>query len=184
MHDFLDKRKIKPRLASVLARTVKTEAPSFEADRQAIIAQGQNAAARAQDGTSSDKLAANVASMAGTQSALSRLAGQESQAVAANDARNAQASNRTNAMNTQILNREVQQQQSRDLAQMRGISNEWGNIASKSLGFMGDLNRQGLDRERMDLTRQAYNQQGQLDRAALAQYEETGRLPEYYTKPK
>ena len=94
-----------------------------------------------------------------------------------------EAQNQAMAQNVGMLNRAQEQQTQRELAAMRGIAGERGQIAGKSLGFLGDLNKQKLDRDRMDLTRQAYNMQGQLDRAALKQFEETGKLPEYY-RPK
>jgi hypothetical protein len=170
--------------AANLASTVQTRAPNMDAGRQAILAQGRNASQRASGGSPSDQMAANIAAMGGTQSALSRYSGQEAQVQAQNDARNAQAVNQTNARNVGILNRQQTQEQARDLAQMRGIGKERGNISNKSLGFIGDLNNQRLDRDKMDLMYANYNRNGTLDRAAQKQYEEQYTLPEFYRKKK
>ncbi len=167
-----------------LQRTVSVDAPSMEATRQAIKAQGRTAAESAAGQSPQNQLAARAAAMSGTQSALSRLAGQEAQTEAQYDAMNARARQQAEAQNVASLNRMAEQMTARDLAQMRGIAGERGAISTKTLGFLGDLNRQQLDRDRMDLVRQRYNMQEQMDRAALKQFEETGILPEYYRKPR
>jgi len=166
-----------------LQKTVTTKAPSLESTRQAIIAQGRNQA-NATGTSPQGNVAQRAAAMAGTQSALSQLGGQEQRMQSQVDARNAQMSNQANARNVYAMNRSLEQQTSRDLAQTRGIANEWGNIASKSLGFIGDVNRQKLDRERMALTERRYDQFGVMQRNAYEYYQANGKWPDWYSGSK
>jgi hypothetical protein len=162
-----------------LQHAVTSEAPSMEATRQAIKAQGRNASQRGEGQSANNQLAANAAAMSGTQSALSRLGGQEAQVEAQTNARNAQAQNQVNRSNVYTLNKHQNEMNSRDMAKVRGIAGERAAIGNKTLGFMGDIRNQKLDRERMDLIGQQYANSGVLERAQVDFLNKNGYLPGY-----
>lgn len=163
-----------------LQRTVRTKAPSFEASRQALKAEGRNAMNKV-NASGQGTAAQNAAALAQTQSAVSRLSGQEAKAVADNDARNAAAANRVSGQNMNRLNRSLEHQMSRDMAKTRGIASEKGKIASKTLGFIGDLRNQELQERRLSLTERRYDRTGVMERDARSYLEENGEWPSWYS---
>jgi hypothetical protein len=145
-----------------LQKAVYTNAPSLEADRQAIKAQGRSMQNAANQG--SPNIAANTRALSATQQSLSRLAGQESMIEAQNDARNAQASSQVQRSNIANLNQYDKDKMERELYQQKGIAGERNAIYSGVLGTIGQANQRKLDKERMKLLGKAYNRYGQLGR--------------------
>jgi len=148
---------------------------------QAAISQGRQMANQAQYESPQDSVAARSKALSATQSALSQIAGQEEMMEQQWRDKNAQRQMAVDSRNISAIDRRNEMEVGRDLARTRGIGTEWANISSKLLGTMGDLDRQRLDRERMDLVQQTYNLNDTLKRAAIKEFERTGKIPEYYT---
>ena len=161
----------------VLTNAPVTKAPDMEASRQAIIAQGRNMANQAEFDSPQQAIARRAAAMAGTQSQLSRLAGQEQQLEQSWRERNAQRQFQNEAMNAQRINQYRNEVAGRDLAKIRGVGAERSALSNKILGYLGDLDRQRLDREKMDLVREKYATTGVLKRLAQREMERTGKVP-------
>lgn len=179
LSNIKDYKNLKGRSAPNLRRNVNVEAPSFEDEKQSVIAQGRNMANEANSSTQSNT-ARRALAMSGTQQALSSVGNKERNAKVAARNTNARMAAQTDAANIRTMNEYDKENMERELAKTRGIAGEISAIYNKSLGFIGDIRNQKLDREKMDLTRRRYNFEGQMDREYNAYLLKYGTPPPGY----